>query len=197
MSQGIGLLPKVFQAMQPFLGPTEKALSGLVSQLGKGLDSSGFKSWIDAFAKASGPNITNLGQAIGHIAVGLGGILKAFLPMATTMTGGLDKLDGEVSAVGHDPRLAFGVPVAGDDGEAGRPDAEDGAGERRRGGEEPGRRHGYLSTFSNSRTLLQLAGPLSALLRAISGHPDLVNLALWGAVSFDGLKKAKTAWTGG
>src|ERR1017187_8911218 len=100
MTQGIGLMPKVFASMQPFMAPTEKALGGLITQLGKGLDSSGFKSFIDVMAKNSGPAITKLGQSIGHIVVGLGGIIKAFMPMAQTVMGGLDKITGKFATWG-------------------------------------------------------------------------------------------------
>ena len=191
LNQGMGLVPAIFARLQPFLAPTEKALSGIIGQLGKGLDSAGFKSWIDAFAKASGPNLTNLAGAIGHIAVGLGGILKAFLPMSTTMTGGLDKLTAKFATWGTTLGSHSGfqslITMAKQDGPLlGQILKNVGTAIKNVGSDMAG-----LSTFSNSRMLLQLAGPLSSLLKAISGHPDLVNLGLWGMTAYAGLGKAK------
>lgn len=180
LNQGMGLLPAILARMQPFLAPVEKALHGIITDLGHGLDSAGFKSFIDAMAKASGPMLTDLAGAIGHVVVGIGGILKAFLPMSSTMMGGLDKITAKFAQWGSTltshsgfqslvamakADMPYVITIVKNLGEA----------IAHLGGSMTG-----LSTFSNSKALLQLAAPLSQILNDLTkANPDLVRFGLY------------------
>lgn len=189
MSQGIGLLPKVFAAMQPFLGPTEKALSGIVSMLGKGLSSSGFKSWISAFSSASGPMLTNLAKAIGNIVVGIGGILKAFLPAAKGVTGGLDTITAKFAHWGTTLTQHSGFQSLMSMFKSQTPAAVNAI--KSLVGIVKNLVSGMtgLSTFSNSKMLLEIANPILTLLKALSGNKTLLDISLYALAGFSAMKK--------
>ena len=197
MSQGLGLLPKVFQSMQPFMAPVEKALGGLVTQLGHGLDSSGFKSFIDVMAKNSGPAITKLGDAIGHIAVGIGGVLKAFMPFAQTMLSGLDRITAAFARWGSTLTQHSGFQSLVSMAKADMPYVIQivknlGSAFVHLGGSMTG-----LSSFSNSKMLLQIATPLSQLVNYLSkANPALLRMALYGIAAGGAMKKISPAVTG-
>jgi hypothetical protein len=197
MSQGIGLMPKVFQSMQAFMGPTEQALHGLIGQLGKGLGSSGFKSFIDMLAKNSGPAITKIGDAIGHIVVGLGGIIKAFMPFAQIMLSGLDKITAKFAAWGSTLTQHSGfkslVSMAQQDMPLVIQIVKNlGAAMVHLGSSMTG-----ISTFANSKSLLQLAVPLSQLVNWLSkANPALLRTGLYLLAAGGAAKKIKPAFDG-
>lgn len=180
LSQGIGLLPKIFASMQPFMAPVEKAISGLVTQLGHGLNSGGFKSFIDMLAKNSGPAITKIGTAIGHVVVGLGGIIKAFMPFAQTMLSGLDQITAKFAHWGSTLTQHNGFKSLTSMAKQDMPYVITivknlGSAFMHLGGSMAG-----LSTFSNSASLLKLAAPLSQLLNTlVKANPQLVTFGLY------------------
>jgi len=92
MTQGIGLLPKIFAAMQPFLAPVEAALTSIIQKLSTGLDSSKFKAFIDLLANNAGPAIQKVFDIVGHLLELFGGIVTAFMPFAQTILSGLDQI---------------------------------------------------------------------------------------------------------
>jgi phage-related protein len=197
LNQGMGLLPAILARMQPFLGPTEHALSGIIRSMGKGIDSAGFKSFMDTMAKNSGPMLTGLAHAIGNVVVGIGGILKAFMPVSHSIMGGLDNLTAKfrqwgTSLSGHsgfkslmsmfksETPLAVGVL-------------------KQLGGviKTVVAQMTGMSTFSNSKMLLQLALPILKLVNALlKAHPQLVWLILYLKLAADSGKKLKVAFEG-
>ncbi len=197
MSQGIGLLPKVFASMQPFMAPVEKALGGLIGQLGKGLGSSGFKSFIDMLAGNAGPAITKLGQSVGHIVVGFGGIIRAFMPFAQIMLGGLDKITAKFATWGQTLTQHSGFQSLVAMAQADMPLVIQvvknlGAAIMNLGKSMTG-----LSTFSNSKTILQMAVVVSQLLKALTGaNPALTRFALYALAAGGAVAKLKPAFAG-
>ena len=197
MTQGIGLLPKVFASMQPFMKPTETALHGLIGQMGKGLNSSGFKSFTDMLAKNSGPAITKLGQAIGHIVVGLGGIIRAFMPFAQIMLSGLDKITAKFAHWGSTLTSHSGFQSLVTMAKTDMPYVIGivknlGGAIKNLGGSMTG-----LSTFSNSKMLLQMVLPLSQILNTLTrANPALTRFALYALAAGDAVKKIRPAVTG-
>jgi hypothetical protein len=196
LTQGIGLMPKVFQSMQVFMAPTEKALSGLISQLGKGLNSQGFKSFIDMLASNAGPAITKLGQSIGHIAVGLGGIIRAFMPMAQTMLSGLDKITKKFADWGSTLTSHSGFQSLMSQFKSETPLAMKTLENLATAIVNIGKAMAGLSTGSNSKTLLQMLQPLSGILASLSKNTDLDRIALYLLAGVDAGKKLKGAFDG-
>ena len=196
LAHAMGLIPIALKAAQQFLGPTETALDHIIGSIKSSMSSGGFQAWIDAFSKASGPNLQNLGTAILNIVKGIGGILQAFLPFSTTMTGGLDKITGEFAKWGDTLTSHSGfqslVSMAKGDG----PLLISAFGNIAKAAKNILSAMGGLSTFSNSHVLLEILNPVSAILAKLSGHPDLVNLALWALTAYTSFKKLNGVWTG-
>lgn len=187
--RALGLIPEALKAAQPFLAPTEKALDGIITSVGKGMDSSGFKSFMSAFAGSSGKDLTNIAGAIGHIVVGLGGILKAFLPMSTSMTGGLESITKKFQT--------WGTTLSGHSGfkdliaEATQEGPKLVSAFKNIGGAVKnllGDMAG-MTTFSNSTVLWDMLNPLTGIIKLLSGNPHLVDLALWGYAAYSSLNK--------
>jgi hypothetical protein len=179
IGQGLGLLPKVLAAMKPFLAPAEKALSGIIAQLNTGLSSSGFKSFIDTLAANSGPAITKIGQAIGNVAVGLGGIIRAFLPVSQVMLSGLDKITAKFREWGSTLSRHSGFQSLM---QTFRTEAPQALAILKNLGEvllNVGKAVFGLSTFSNSRVLLAALLPLSGVMASLSRNTGLVRAALY------------------
>lgn len=185
MSQGFGLLPKVFAAIQPFLAPVEHALSGIISQISTGLSSSGFKGFIDMLARNAGPAITSVAGIIGHIVVGIGGIIKAFMPMAQTVLGGLDKITAKFATWGQTLTQHSGFQSLMSMARADMPYVISivknlGAAIVHLVSSMTG-----LSTFSNSKMLLQMAAPLAQLVNWLSkANPDLLRMGLYAYAAY-------------
>jgi hypothetical protein len=197
MSQGLGLLPKLIGSLQPFMAPVEHALHGIITDLGHGLDSSGFKSFIDAMAKASGPMLTDLAGSIGHVIVGIGGILKAFLPMSGTMMGGLDKITAKFAHWGATLTSHSGFQALVSMAKQDMPLVIQvvknlGSAFVHLGGSMTG-----LSTFANSRMLLQIAVPLSkALAVLVNLNPALTRMGLYALAAGGAFMKLAPAVKG-
>jgi hypothetical protein len=180
MAAGLRLMPAALSLMQPFLGPTETALTSIIAKVRTKIGSSSFIHEIGDFAKASGPDLDKVAVAAGHVVMGVLGILHAFLPMSGQVLGGLDKLTGKfenwgqtltshsgfqalVSMAKQDMPLVITVVKNLGSAFAGL------------GGSMTG-----LSTFSNSKALLQLAVPLSGILKdLVKANPDLVRFGLY------------------
>ena len=179
ISKGIGLLPKVFAALKPFLAPVEKALSHILAELSTGLSSSGFKSFISAFAANSGPAIDKIATAIGNVVVGIGGILKAFLPTSQSLLSGIDKITAKFRE--------WGTTLSGHSGFQSlmatfRTETPQAVAILKNLGEvilNVGKAMFGLSTFSNSKALLAALTPLSGVMLSLSKNTDLVRVALY------------------
>jgi len=193
----LGLVPRALQLARGFLGPVESALRNVVAYVSKGLNSQGFGSFIKMLQVNAGPMIEKLAHAIGNIVTGIGGILKAFMPVAQQMGSGLDSITGKFAKWGQtlsshsgfkslmsmfksETPVAVAVlkQLAGIIGTVVKSMAG-------------------MSTFSNSKMLLQLALPVLKLVNALlKAHPELVWLVLYLKLAADSGKKLKVAFTG-
>jgi hypothetical protein len=94
MTQGIGLIPKIFSSMQMFMKPTETALSHIIGMMSRGMDSSGFAKFMKVMSQNAGPSIEKIAIAIGRLIGGFGSLMEAFAPFAQIVLSGLDKMTG-------------------------------------------------------------------------------------------------------
>ena len=193
----LALVPKGLALIKPFLAPVESALRGIVAGLGRSMSSGGLKSFMDVMSKNAGPMLTDLAHAIENIASGLGGILKTFMPVAHQMMHGLDDITGKFAKWGNTLSGHSGFKSLMSMFKSETPLAVGAL--KSLGGiiKTVVSQMTGMSTFSNSKMLLQLAGPVlkfaNALLKA---HPQLVWLVLYLKLGADGGKKLKGAFEG-
>jgi hypothetical protein len=223
LSQGLGLLPVIFKAIQPLLAPAEKALSGLIAGLSQaiqpfhrasmefqgfgraaaGVNASfqaagggGLQSFIRMLAANTGPAITKLGQAVGHIGVGLGGIIRAFMPFAQDMLSGLDKITGAFAKWGSTLSGHTGFQSLMSTFRSETPKAVGVLKNLAVVVKNVVSAMAGMSTASNSKMLLQVLGPLSGILARLSKNTGLVRIGLYLLAAADAGKKLKTAFQG-
>jgi phage-related protein len=190
--EALGALPDIFDRLQPFLAPTSKALVQIIDEIDKGASSAGFGRFVGDFAKASGPNLLNIAHSIGNIVAGLGDLLHAFLPVSTTMTGGLAKLTLRFREWADQQA---DVPTWMAKAKADWPKIA-------AAGKDLGAtlKNIFSAVSSGSgiqsiKLLINFTPGLLMLLRVLSSHPQLVNLALWGFTAYKGLSLASTGFT--
>ncbi len=197
MAQGLRLLPDALKLMQPFLASTENGLTVILDHLKGGLQSSWLKDFARTMGTFSGPAIVGVGTAAGNVIKGIAGILKAFVPMGVTVLGGLDTITGKFAAWGQSLTRHSGFQSLMTMAQADMPYVIGivknlGAAIGHLGGSMTG-----LSTVSNSRTLLQLALPLSQLLNTLTkADPALVRFGLYALAAGGAVAKMKPAFQG-
>lgn len=87
--QGLrGALPLI----TPLVKTAAGALDDMMDSITKGMKGPGFKSFIGELDGAAKKTLPDFLKSLGNIAVGFGGIIRAFLPFSGEMTGGLEKI---------------------------------------------------------------------------------------------------------
>ncbi|HET9968990.1 MAG TPA: NlpC/P60 family protein, partial [Streptosporangiaceae bacterium] len=196
ISKGLGLLPKILASMKPFLAPVETALRGIIGQLNTGLSSAGFTSFIGAMAKNTGPAITKIATAIGNVVVGIGGILKAFLPTSQTMLSGIDKITKKFREWGTTLSSHSGFQSLMATFRTETPQAVAILKNLGTVLVNVGKAMFGLSTFSNSRTLLAALLPLSGILASLSQNQGLTRIVLYLVAATTAARKLGPAFLG-
>jgi hypothetical protein len=174
----------------------EAGISSMLSVLSsKG--TSGLNRFVSMLANNAPEAIMRLGIAIGHIVTGIGGILRAFMPASHDILAGLDDITGKFAK--------WGSTLSGHSGfqslmamfKSETPLAMNAL--KQLGGiiKTVVAQMTGMSTFSNSKMLLQLAVPILKLVNALlKAHPQLVWLILYLKLAADGGKKLKAAFDG-
>lgn len=192
----LGLVPKALQLIAPFLAPVEKALRGIVSMVSSGLSSGGMKSFIADLSGNAGPAITKVAAAIKNVVVGIGGILKAFMPVSQGMLSGLDKITGKFASWGSGLTGGSGFKDLMNMFKQDTPLATAALKNligilKTVGGQMTG-----MDTFGNSKMFLQMAVAVSGLVNSLlKAHPELVWLVLYLKLGGDAVGKLRTAFT--
>jgi hypothetical protein len=173
----------------------ETGLSSMLSVLGsKG--TGGLDKFVTMLADKAPEAIMRLGIAVGHIATGFGGILKAFMPVSGGMLAGLDKITAKFATwgqtlTGHSgfqPLMSMfkqDTPLLmhdlGQIGQLIKNVVSNMAG---------------MSTFSNSKMLLQGLSLLLPVLNKLAKIPGLIDMVLYFRLAAGTAGKLKTAVTG-
>ena len=177
----------------------------MMTKLTRGVKSNGFREWLQQVEPLVKPTIEALGTAIGHIAVGLGGLIVAFKPFATQVLGGIDGFTKRFSDwaknLGDGKHTGFNALIS--EFQQNWPLVKQGLGDfaailKNVLGDVTG-----LATGGNSKALWEIANPILGMLKEASSHPDLVRALLYllaikdaaGKISpvFSGIQSAATA----
>jgi hypothetical protein len=183
LSQGIGILTSHFGILSKFLPPVEAALRGILARVNTGLNSAGFKSFTDMLAQNTGPAITKIAIAIGNVIVGIGGILKAFMPTSQQMLSGIDKITAKFREWGTTLSGGTGFKSLMQTFRTETPQAMAILTNLGAVIANVGKAMFGLSSFSNSRLLLNLLTPLSGVMASLSKNTDLVRIAMYALLA--------------
>jgi SLT domain-containing protein/phage-related protein len=82
----------VLHAIRPLVLAASGAFETLVTQLSRKIEAGGLQRVVQTLLPHVRATILDLGHAFGNVAAGIWGVVKAFLPMAGTITGGVEKL---------------------------------------------------------------------------------------------------------
>lgn len=200
LSQILGQFQPVFGTVLGDIGKLATAggtaIQALLPQLGMAIKSSGFQDFIQMLADNAGPAIVKIGVAIGHVATGIGGLLRAFMPMSQSMLSGLDSLTAKFAQWGSTLTQHTGFQSLMEQFKSETPQAAQVLKNLAAVIANVVKAMAGLSTGSNSKTLLQMLVPLSGVLASLSKNQDLDRLVLYLLAAADAGKKLKNAFTG-
>lgn len=94
---GMNLLAKILPALSPVIQSVSGAISDMLDSITKKASGSGFKSFIDSFAKLAGSSLRSIGSIIGGVTSALGGLFKAG---SGTGTSALDSIANAAQRLG-------------------------------------------------------------------------------------------------
>lgn len=91
-TKGINMMRAALPKLTPFVRIAAFQLSAFLDSLGKGQSGKVFSEFGRNIRMIAGGSLRNFLNSLKNIAVGFAGILNAFIPMSTTVTGGMEAL---------------------------------------------------------------------------------------------------------
>ncbi|MFC8077524.1 hypothetical protein ACFUN8_18555 [Streptomyces sp. NPDC057307] len=91
-TKGIGILRSMLPALTPLVKTAAGAFTDMLDGLDKGVTSGGFKKFMDELNTTAKQTLPHFIGIIKNVFMGFGGIIRAFLPEAANMTGGLEDM---------------------------------------------------------------------------------------------------------
>ena len=182
----MGLLPRVFQILKPFLAPVEHALTGIIGELRAGIGpGSQFSKIMADFAAHSGTSLKLALETAGHLFMGLLGVVHAFLPAGEGILVWAEKASEKFQKWGLTLSQHTGFQSLMTMFREQTPKAMEILRNLGTVVLNVGKAMTGLSTFSNSTSLLNMLLPLSGILATLSKNTALTQLALylWAAHS--------------
>jgi hypothetical protein len=90
-TKGLQVVRRLLPMLTPFVKEAAKAFGSFIDEIDRGTKGKGLESFAKSMAKVAGGNLKSFLFGLKNIAVGIGGIIKAFLPMSDEMSGGFEK----------------------------------------------------------------------------------------------------------
>ncbi|WP_200302222.1 phage tail protein [Streptomyces adelaidensis] len=90
-TKGLQLLRRLLPALTPFAKAGAQAFGEFVDEIDRATSGKGLQAFADSMAQVAGRNLKSFLFGLKNIASGIGGIIKAFLPLSTTMSGGFEE----------------------------------------------------------------------------------------------------------
>ncbi|MFJ9027560.1 hypothetical protein ACIRQP_03390 [Streptomyces sp. NPDC102274] len=99
-TKGIELLRKLLPLLTPLVKSAAGAVSGFIDDIAKGAEGGGLKRFADSLAAFAGKNLRSFLNSLKNVGVGIAGIIRAFLPMSTQMSGGIEQMTAKFAEWG-------------------------------------------------------------------------------------------------
>jgi hypothetical protein len=90
-TKGLQIVRRLLPLLTPFVKAAAGAFKEFLDEIDKSTKGKGLEKFADSMAKIAGKNLKSFLFGLKNIAVGIGGIIKAFLPLSTTMSGGFEE----------------------------------------------------------------------------------------------------------
>ncbi|MFI7014155.1 hypothetical protein [Streptomyces sp. NPDC050164] len=90
-TKGLQVVRRLLPLLTPFVKEASKAFGEFVDEIDRSTKGKGLESFAQSMAKVAGQNLKSLLFGLKNIAVGIGGVIKAFLPMSDEMSGGFEE----------------------------------------------------------------------------------------------------------
>ncbi|MEV8552557.1 hypothetical protein AB0L04_22410 [Streptomyces glaucescens] len=90
-TKGLQVARRLLPMLTPFVKAAAGAFGEFVDEIDRGTRGKGLESFAQSMAKIAGQNLKSLLTGMKNIAVGIGGIIRAFLPFSSTMSGGFEE----------------------------------------------------------------------------------------------------------
>jgi len=198
---GLTIVKPLLHDLSPLAVQAAKALSELALSAANAVKSSGFQQWLKQITPLIFPVISGLGHAIGNIIVGFGNIVKAFTPFAGTVIAGLDRLTKRFRDWSQNLSQHSGFQAMLGQWQTIWPKVRQAMGQALTVIINIVKAWASMTTGGNSQWMWNVANPLLALLRQLSGHPAIVQLFTYMYLASKGagqlkniLDSAKSGW---
>lgn len=99
-TRGIQLLRSLLPALTPLVKAAAGALSNFMTSLENGAKGGGVQRFAQELATQATNVLPKFLNSIKNIAIGVGGLIRAFVPLSTTMTGGIEEMTAKFAAFG-------------------------------------------------------------------------------------------------
>ena len=183
LSMALKLLKPALTAITPLVRVTAGAFGMLVTELAAKVNAGGLTSVVSTLLPHVRDTILDLGHAAGNVAAGIWGILKAFMPVSGQITAGVVKLTAKFKEWGQSLSSGTGFQSLMATFREETPQAV--AILKNLGAvlANVAKAVFGLSSFSNSKALLNLLLPLSGAMASLSKNTDLVRVAMYALMA--------------
>ncbi|WP_125513785.1 hypothetical protein [Streptomyces sp. WAC 01529] len=90
-TKGLQLARRLLPMLTPFVKAASKAFGEFIDEIDRGTKGKGLETFAQSMAKVAGRNLKSFLFGLKNIAVGIGGVIKAFLPLSDEMSGGFEE----------------------------------------------------------------------------------------------------------
>ncbi|MCM2580441.1 hypothetical protein [Streptomyces meridianus] len=90
-TKGLQVVRRLLPLLTPFVKEAAKAFGSFIDEIDRGTKGKGLEKTAAGMAQLAGQNLKSLLSGLKNIAIGFGGIIKAFMPFSDTMSGGFEE----------------------------------------------------------------------------------------------------------
>lgn len=169
----------VLQAIRPLVIAASNAFGILVTELTRKIESGGLERVVQVLLPHVQSGIVSLGHIFGNVVAGIWGIVKAFLPMESTVTGGVVRMTARFKEWANSLPSHSGFQSLMDMFKNSAPLASQVLQNLLKVIINITSAMAGMATPSNSRLLLQMLMPLTSIMKVLSGNQALVQTVLY------------------
>ncbi|MCR3732183.1 hypothetical protein FHS35_009101 [Streptomyces umbrinus] len=89
-TKGLQIMRRLLPALTPFAKAGAQAFGEFIDEIDRATQGKGLQAFAESMAKVAGQNLKSFLFGLKNIAVGIGGVIKAFLPLSDEMSGGFE-----------------------------------------------------------------------------------------------------------